>query len=79
MSTAICGALDPPNVNWSWSVNEPKSPPAAKGLSVIARRLARSALNLPLFFGWLLTKIGGTAFDLGADLETWARNKRREL
>jgi hypothetical protein len=37
----------------------------------------------PLFagiaLGWLLTKIGGRMFDAGANLETWARDRLRQI
>lgn len=53
-----------------------KSPPGANALNGTARLLAVAGLTLLLFCGWSLTKLGGAAFDAGADLETWARRKR---
>jgi hypothetical protein len=45
-------------------------------LNATAKLLAVAGLNLLVFCGWCLTKLGGATFDAGADLETWARRKR---
>lgn len=39
---------------------------------------ARQLLRLLIGCGWLLTKIGKGSFEMGADLETWARGKLGE-
>lgn len=57
-------------------MSEPKSPPGASALNATAKRLAGAGLTLLIFCGWCLTKLGGAAFDAGANLETWARRKR---
>lgn len=73
---ATSGAPDHQQGSESLNSKKPISPPAANAWSGIGRKLGRLALALPLFAGWTLTKIGGAMFNVGADLETWARRKR---
>lgn len=60
-------------------MSEPNSPPGGKDLNKFAKLTAKLLLTAGIGIGWVLTKIGGKAFDLGAKLETWARAKLRGI
>lgn len=60
-------------------MNEQKSPPEPNASPGIVRRLAAFGLTLLEWLGFVMTKTGKPIFDRGADLETWARNKKRGL
>lgn len=60
-------------------MSEQNSPPGANVWNKFARMTAKLLLIAGIGAGWLLTKSGGKAFDAGAKLETWARDRLRGL
>lgn len=76
---ATSGAGGPPNARRNYRMKSPNSPPAENVSNAFVKLIGRLLLSAGIGLGWLLTKIGGRMFDAGANLETWARNKLKEL
>lgn len=73
------GSRAPPNEKGNWSVKEPNSPPGGNVSNAFVRLIVKLLLTLGIAAGMALTKIGTPVFDAGDRLETWARNKRKQL